>query len=1678
MAYENKYRQDLAVQMPEEEKSLLSGLATVAAVGAAGYFAFRSGALSGMISKGIETLAGTHRSQLFGILEGTHRWSEALATHIRNDKEIGKLWGKKGLVMNAAGHATDAWQAAKKGGQLRMRAAADSLKGKAKLEIEEDLAHIKGTTAIFGRNNALVGQNSNAAAEELLERQILAEAKTKMIADNRTQQAMLKSTGYRKATVEDLLGKGYFTDETRVREVIAHDSDFMKSLADKNILINDAGTIQDLRDVDSLWKGVVQSVENDFGLPVVGFNPLRMFHGSSLLGAGPRAPVAHLLNRDMMNPIVTKNLSSLYSHLGKDAIFIGDKLFEATPGQDLKLLMENVYLTSNKASFVADKLRKISGHALTQHQRKNDFGHVFEALHLGKQDTPIDEFDIFQPFTWLASVMGQFLGPNKRMSSLTQTSWIASNDAFGKKADWLVMRKARTWGQSKDVGDFASQVWAGRNSMDDVTTATLFPYTFFERLDAGMAQFGMGLPTQDLGSAASVFGNILKYRVGPAIGGIYGWKYLNYEAEQWFGEDNSPEKMAAKLYIGASVDLAHVRDAMGITDWAKHAAHIFPGGHFISELPIVGNLVNLNESAQELEDYWLNGEDPVRRGRYWPMGNTPWIGGKVDRYEPNWYRKTMSDYQYTDSQYGSKKEYWENAPIPTPRHPLSPFRHFLTDPYHYDDKHYYTRPYPLTGGIPEFEEFPLIGPFINATVGQLLKPQRRMHEDPSDTGPDMRQYNQEMSALGYAPVTQSGEGGGHPQVMGHAPPPKKPYADMKDFVPLPGSTSGGMGGLASPGYGPSSAAVTGNTIRGRDGSMDAKVGESRQLAAYVTASGRMELMSYDENQMPLDIARELLQDQSAQKMGMQTMRAYSGLPKAPVPTAEDMSVLSQSSGDAYYNLTEMAGFYGFSMNTLRGDSGTGSDQPRIGDAGAITSYRRSFYDMDMGGMGGGINEIGRRFIPERDYKKDINPLRNTMPEWLPGPEYYGGGFTTGDPYTKVHKGEMRLPGEGYEAIYDVPEVQQLMQVPEIKAMVDNRVINRGDLYGPMARFRILADVAPYSDQFRQMDAKMSQFPLSEDEKQEIQEIRAQTSERKDSLGATPYRFRYADVAQRDVKVTRTVFDSHAGFMMYTEEYPDNPIKLAGIKVPMGKTNPKAAQAQSMIEAAIRPGEIVSIRVDADESKMESADTYRSIRAVIEPGGNNLNRRLLAEGLATENESDFSSPAVYARFSDAEIAVGTAWERLTHWDTKGHTKLMQVRSPLEMYKRKDLYGKGYQKWTDPVDDFMLPTYQSYIMMNPVAATLTGAFFGSLFGNRSSPFGKVVGAAVGGTLVGGGALLRSGQEFITSGPYIPGRRQDERRTNEYFDMLKFVKFHGLFEQAAELSQDEGFDIKAYIQEERADGGYRKKRKRALEEGKRRIMAHPNEWREVAEDLRSQTDPGSQLFATPTQVVKNINDEINRLAIARELNPLPPMAAKALMYFREAERTIYAYDAGDPISDLMAALPKREREYLPEFIKAPEAERNQIRELVPSYMRRALQSVWGEEVDEKPTLQSYFAQHGLPDAGWEGWRPDVSLEAVKIKYIQREGLDRSEFSVYPQDVKRANMESTDVPQIKPMSSGEVRSRLEKVLRSAGVSDLLVNVFPSSGGGVKVNANFKRDRRQDFEEYMTENQRDIFMR
>ncbi len=2281
-SYENKYRKYLEddndtflnPEGSQAAKFIMGGTATVGLL-AGGLHAYHSGQLKGLMHSMILRAGRFRRGKIHALSSSVRTWSqdEGLGGGEEAVRNI-----IKGNAKEAEQNIMDFYRAVREGKEIIKSGMREHQRRTEELSVKKIIneeVNLKQRVNLKKKvYEQLKKENRHEGREWKDARRLIDESIVKEDTLNpKEQQVRLNQTGFRHATIQDLIDQKQINPkdeknqwiregmtimeqaakedakkrgETLTKEAIKEAREkFLQKRADPYILIDESGNIADLRDFRDSFKGIIHSLTTDFTIPLVKINPLRMFYLDHFFSNVDK-PMIHLANSSIKNPIITGHNGSQ----GSPHLFIDGTIYNLAAdvkdeagniiGKKTEKVGDGFFLADAQRGPVARLLRNMSGISISQFDTPSANApfltkvryHIQSLLDIGFQDEPPQQFDLFDPTSWVASLVNIVTGKLRMEKYAHRQDYLS--DAFGKNADYIYMRKYKSIEEAGSYKQWLSQFGAGRDNMDNVTLATLFPYGFFERLNATIAGMNLGLSNKAQGDAFKMFGNLLLKRVVPVWAGIELWDYLNYESENLVGFQF--EDAFARMYANSSVELAKIRDNLGITEWAKGVSPLLVGGEQIADIPFFGNLVSLNQTAEELEEFWEEGEVAVRKGRWWPLGNcvhpntpiqvtdgrliqakeikvgdhvfthlgesrkilrvirremkereyapeikvygfpdsivttdnhpylavkkkecpsssyadckpnrhgsccqkqrylkcldkdiwepkwtlaryleegdylayprikfngsithfdgipmnkeigymigiflaegnidkwvnekgytiktshhisevdiceklestyekyfgvkgslkqtskngikyrvssrkltkwlqdllyqdrdkrfidnihnyseefsigllkgilegdghlqkhgsdslqiiftsarinyiigirnilfglgilntvhrhgsshriiitgddakilyriiqyrkknpvsnhlnhinnkhmhmdhdyvylkiqsihnsgyfgtvydfevegahsfcgasvilhnTPFTGGKVDYYQPNWVRRTLADVKFSESQYGSREEYFENTWMPTPRHPFAPIRHFFTDPYHWEKKHYEDRPYLLTGGISEIENFPLIGPFLNSTVGQVLKPERAMHEEYWTQGPIVP-IQEQFNSLELVPTAE---------------------------VSLTGEINVGASVIDAGGVGRSAGI--------------AQEEMNQVLASYVTSSGQVSVYSLeDEQQIYNDLA--MLSERSPTSTGLyKDVRIPSkSTDLTPVdPSVPDhVASVSQMVGNLHYNIGEMGGFYGFIGFTLGGEMF--DEDPIIQSSSDVTSYTRAFWDQYIGGYGGDFNEIFRRFVPNHRRLDYYNPVENTMPDWLPGSNYFI-DFQTGDPYVKVMKGEMRLPGEGYERMYGIdmedkmklrvgasfigydeesirthmlsedaykdealmrilskgtkwhdqwdremadqeiairknytntgeisdrfyieqyvadesaqiagfydvladhskwlewlqnnnmveftyyqasdgggdpafdgyyqkgvkisdwsetdqqsffehlveqsPEVlidpktrgskswekdemhfENVQQVnfyanqlgtpinylihvdrqnpdrgikvfafeanPDlldytyrkvqgvregIYADIESGRLHQGNLYDMIDRFRILADVAPYSDEYRTMKKQIRNMGLTEDELEEVREIESQVSERKQHNRLYNYRYKYADVEDMLVTVDQVIDNN----VFTVKEFPDNPIRLAGVTVSNAQDNPVAHEAQRELSRTIKEGNKIRIAIDADESTRVKDDTYKTIGAVVyDSKGRNVNKYLIEQELGKERENDFTPASVHARFTPTEIRFGALWEQFAHMDTVIHTKMLQVRSPLESYERREVYGKDFQSWEDPIDNFLIPAIEKTALHNPIVAVALGGFIGASFGSLkptdiggeriTGRYGKIVGGAIGASIMGIATLNRMWQEYSTGEAWIPERRQKERDTEEYFDVLEYIKYNRLYNQYATLAKKrEGFDVKEYIKEHELSGEERKERIQQLESIKRELYtARPNQIKEILGNL----DALGIAAKSKEDAMKAINAELNRLRETRQLEKITPIAAKALMYHKAQQQTMYGYEPGDPIANVLAAVPRKEREYLVPFLSAPEEERDRILDVVPSYLKRVLQSAWGMPVDEKMPLQEYFSDKPLPSANWKGWDENVAINDIKVKFVDRMGLDPGEFNIWDEDKERAARLDVEVPDaFRGRETAESYSRkLKEILLGFNVQGLEVDVVQSNKRGVNVEMDIDHDRSDD---------------
>lgn len=1803
--------------------------------------------------------------------------------------------------------------------------------------------------------------------------------------------------------------------------------------------------------------------------------------------------------------------------------------------------------------------------------------------------------------------------------------------------------------------DYLGQFFAGRNkdgTISNLTTETsLRAYGLFDnvfgRLNAIAPQLGFG--TESKGSLPEYIKNIALKRVLPIYVITQAPEMLNTLSEPIFNlfdkdEDGTGNKNNITKFITSNIvkplDLGmhKVKDILGITKLNKKIEEFTPGFDQINELPGIYHL-GLNQTYEEREDYIENGYDPIRKARYWGMGNTPFTGGKIMYWRPNLYRRIEADVDFSDSKWGSRQEYYSNTWYPNPVNPLAPINHFILDRNHYDKKHYQDRPYLLTSK--EGNNIPIVGPLYSATVGNIINPQKRMHEEYWENNKPVERNDENVAIVDYVNQATLYQ---RQMAYNNAFINSNTITSISNTYRQSQSKDGYARAVSSKQaqevvqYNSSPQnVISGNILPTQtDNTFSSFVGNLSNLEIYTTPSGNTSLVDIPDTLTTWD-ANQRLREYSIKRFPEADSRVELKDENKFNPQLVDYTnekinnAFIYNAGEEFNTLADFFGMKGFETQAfITGEANVGAKT--IEDSNYAYSFNKSFWDENLGGFGGDASEIFRRFVQKRNTSTEyINPIRNTMPSWMPGRNYFtdfkhgdayclskdtlvltdkgyieaenvkigdiiltnkgnhypvqniairpietneksyrltisgidkkiplefsenhpilvkhlfrgipcGGkckpclkdykydcnncksnkwnktslkfvktkdikigdavvfpipvinnpitnlnyqyewqdaprspkyikkgsltitkdiawllglylaegstakqnhrpvrllftlhsseievadkvcnilentfgkrpeitfrkeydcleivlcdaqiarifndiipgnlyekripkefyhstkenminlllGFMLGDGSiqrnyvigttanqqlafdlhrlsmyagipcqiierntresyeicihsfnlkdidlsglmykqdkldfnytripglltytdgqyiyseitdkqeinldyvygfevdiddtfcvigfathnTKIDNGEERLPGEGYErlagintkkmfdlgigssyigkskediqkhllnqdtmdsfgidvtesgtkaheqiekawlesglaintegkiqdkqnnilgyydalihdrtsktgkAIVDIktvsdkkfnrilqqghPEFEHQSQTNyylwatgnkrsngyiyyvnrdnpeqtftmgfkfdkdllqqnlntlnqarnEIYTGLENGTIGRGELYSNLDRYRILADVAPYSDEFQSIKARLANDPnLTKEEQREISQINERIKQQKEPLRVYPYKFKTSNLQNERVTVKK-VLDNNT--LLVSRYGVDHAVKFAGIHISESNTD-KYDKNTTMNEAAakelkkyVKRGKTITIGYDYDEANKFKKDSTESIRAVVYSKGKNVNQIMLNKGLATEKDEDESPAAIHARYTKNEIAVGSAMERITH--AIGQipfigNKLFQVKSPYEQYRDREVYGKDFQSWNNPIRDYLGPEMIDKVISHGnkgpsgiVTSTVLGTFLGSLFGG--SKFGKMIGGFVGGTigLVGG---TYANTQKTKDKDWLPERREKQAELNEYFDTLKYVKNMSLYEKYKEKALKENhIDVTKLEGTKELQGIYNKNKTNELKDFKKVVKLDYKHRKQF--DFKYGAPETLDMNADAKSIIKSINQELTKIQSDRSVERVPENIVKAISYKQQADQTMYGYNVGDPLNNLMKALPKKERQYFKYFMKAPEEEKDKILRIAPEYLRRGLQQAWGMEVDEKPNLQEYFQTHGLPDASWIGWDESTNIEDVKVKLVHNNKLDMGEFDLWNDQINQANQSYIPVPKIRSQNSNRmVQLRLQSILGKAGYEDAVVTPYFNAKGN-KNTLNVYQDSRDD---------------
>ena len=941
----------------------------------------------------------------------------------------------------------------------------------------------------------------------------------------------------------------------------------------------------------------------------------------------------------------------------------------------------------------------------------------------------------------------------------------------------------------KDVVEgFFKQWTAGRGNLEDVTTYTYIPYFFLHRLGDGLDYVGLGFSNKSTGSVLDMAATITKR--GLALG-------VGYTALEW-GDDTvgaitgiRASAIGVNAFANVDLGLRKIADTFGISGAIDSAMDFAPLSYWSD-----GNTFN---NYEEEKKYYEDGYEPIRKGRYWMFGSAnEFRGGQIEYFRPNLTRRLNSDY-YNKSLYDGYWNKWMHSLVPTPAMPLSPLIYML-DPYYLERDHYDDRPYPISA--PMFAEGTPWGTILNPTIGELIKPKIRMHQDRmyggmdvlsliADVNADIRrkamdadeqnvfvldngrltpsnyydydhptptetvvtnyntrnlldqdgEYNPNItfgrmqegipislygdaieSSGGY--VTGSSIGGGNGRTWGggftgggqggklygtsgtHGGPLQYHQENViahailhpiESLSNIPGkaidivlppilSVSKGLNFISETANHPGDAMYSVATS-----AIDAIEGMASSTASDVATTGRAISGTIEGDNSSVNYNRALdIIAHANDKIYQRAMSGKNGVfigdkiafnisPVHEMLSRDDevKELMQAGSGNELIKQMEtsarlIGGIYGYGANRLFG-LGDFTD-PHIANAGSMDSFARSFWDASIGGLGGEASEIGRRFVPELRRRTEVNPLINTMPDWLPE------RFRIGDPYAgKVPYGEARLPGKGYEALNELHSDEY-------------------GYYGAFDRYKILADIAPFSEEFK-LWKKIARNKISNPELlKEMEEIQERVDKQSKAHDFYDYKFIGKSAEYQSAIVTKIM--ENGEFMINGS---DKIYKLAGVQFSSFEKH-----SEEILGSILAPGSVVQLGIDSNEYHRE--DSAGRINAAVFLDGESVSQMLYDERLVKKKKGTNDAADVVAMHGGTGRLLGSIAELVGHLEIPLiSSRWLRIQSPMESYKSEQIMGDAYQSWDDVIGTTILPSFYKSIGGGPFDAIKETAAF---------------------------------------------------------------------------------------------------------------------------------------------------------------------------------------------------------------------------------------------------------------------------------------------------------------------------------------------------------------------------------
>lgn len=1268
---------------------------------------------------------------------------------------------------------------------------------------------------------------------------------------------------------------------------------------------------------------------------------------------------------------------------------------------------------------------------------------------------------------------------------------------------------------------FVKQFYAGRDNMNDVTTATLFPFHMLNRLTTPLESMGLGFSKDSTKSVLDLGKNIGLKRILPVMAGAGLLSYLNYESENLTGTSLSEAKANAAATF--TLGLKSIEDTLGLHDNSRRTRMYNPIAKYWG-----GDYQDKEEYLNHLE----YGYDPIRKGRFWSFGSSSeFRGSKVSYFKPNDLRLAHSNY-YDESVYGGSKEKWKHSLIPTLRHPLSTIR-ALTNPYWLEKKHYEDRPYPVSGKL--FTEGTPWGAILNPTVGAILKPQIKMHKrEMKGTVTDVRTLiadkNNEIRLKSAERNLVKLNGSGFTP-MAFNPSSMPSMGESVFSINIEGgrvSSAGFKGQQYAESLNGINTAVIAEQSAIQSESDSKSFGTSAiqssmtdsnnsSSAAAITSLVRLGLSSGavgsgSATHMVNEVNKSIFARAESTNQGI--INEIGTLHNKPFRDASDKQkddylqgmISGESKSDFTHGLMysgkQLSGMYGF----LAGQILPASKGVKLESAN-MKSFANRFWDTSVGGIGGDFMEIARRFFPHEDHNiTQVNNIRNTMPDWLPEQ------FQTGDPYTTMPLGDARMPGKGYESLN--------------KLHSDNY-----GRYGSYDRYKILADIAPTSEEFKTWKKIAKEQVTDPFLKKDMENIEKRVKEQTKEHDFYNYKFLKRDLEEKDAVIEEVSNSGKFKIVGNQQQFT-----LAGIK-PM-----KDEELGSQIHRYLTPG--MQVKLKYENNEFRNRDKEGNISSLVIFNEESISKKMFEDKTGKEKSEKETLADEYFALNDSNISAGHVYEAIGHMPIPFlHNKFMRIDSPMESYKKEQVYGSNFSTWNNPIKGFVQPAFQqawgqgigmqalglsTFVLSNVAtnsgasegmktlahtafAATNAGGFAGGVIGalpfmtlgsNQSkigwnarnlSNAGAVVGAvgyglanlgnpllSVGNFAVAGIAIADQLQHVTKAGKKIAGAEGAligaavglglSALKNPEFSLTSLTDKYIPKDTEKKWEIEEYFDRLEYLKYNNLYEKAAKKAKRKEGTDVKKIVNKFEYNREKNVDkIRDLHEQKTRVQKTVMnekmreQLSMSIDGQISQLQSPEQYFEMGEYTKAALAYKKAADTTIYGLNEYASSSDVLRALPKYDRDFFLEFAKEKDPkERKKLLKYISPYKQKAMKVLWKEDLDEteQKSNKEFFSTHRLPNLSWSGWKPNVDLDNVKMKTIENEGMLLSDFGIY--ESKKEEPAYINSPGIKEMNQSSsplaIQRDLLRLLNGSGLQGVEVSVDQSQSPGLQVVSNITR--------------------